>query len=85
MIPSVAAIRRKFDQRRKGIGTLDRLLRRLIGLDAKMAQYRDGAIFVRAVVDKVGMAEFNAVWQEPAHLPTKAEIADPDAWVARVL
>ena len=39
----------------------------------------------QAVVDKVGMAEFNAVWQEPAHLPTKAEITDPDAWVARVL
>ncbi|MFC5176642.1 zinc-dependent metalloprotease [Nocardioides taihuensis] len=85
VIPSVASIRRKFDQRRKGIGTLDRLLRRLIGLDAKMAQYRDGAIFVRAVVDKVGMTEFNAVWQEPAHLPTKAEITDPDAWVTRVL
>ena len=27
---------------------LDRLLRRLLGLDAKMAQYRDGAAFVRA-------------------------------------
>ena len=30
-------------QRRKGVGTLDRLLRRLLGLDQKMAQYRDGA------------------------------------------
>ncbi len=47
VIPSVAEIRRKFDQRRKGVGTLDRLLRRLLGLDAKMAQYRDGAQFVR--------------------------------------
>ena len=85
VIPSVADIRRKFNQRRKGVGVLDRLLRRLLGLDAKMAQYRDGAKFVRGVVDKVGMAEFNAVWERPENLPTKAEIADPDAWVARVL
>ncbi|MGH3334727.1 MAG: zinc-dependent metalloprotease [Nocardioides sp.] len=85
VIPSVAEIRRKFDRRRKGVGTLDRLLRRLLGLDAKMAQYRNGARFVRGVVDKVGMHEFNAVWESPANLPTKAEIADPSAWVGRVL
>jgi coenzyme F420 biosynthesis associated uncharacterized protein len=85
VIPSVGEIRRKFDRRRKGVGTLDRVLRRLLGLDAKMAQYRDGARFVRGVVDKVGMHEFNAVWASPDNLPTKAEIADPSAWVGRVL
>ena len=85
VIPSVARIRTAFDERRKGAGTLDRVLRRLLGLDAKMAQYRDGARFVRGVVDKVGMTEFNAVWERPENLPSKAEIADHDAWVARVL
>lgn len=85
VIPSVAEIRKKFNQRRKGAGSLDKLLRRLLGLDAKMAQYRDGAVFVRHVVDKVGMEEFNAVWTGPETLPSKAEITDPDAWVARVL
>jgi coenzyme F420 biosynthesis associated uncharacterized protein len=84
VIPSVAAIRAKFTQRRKGVGTLDRMLRRLLGLDAKMAQYRDGAAFVHAVVDKVGMEDFNAVWAGPENLPSKAEIHDPAAWVARV-
>jgi coenzyme F420 biosynthesis associated uncharacterized protein len=85
VIPTVASIRNKFNERRKGTGSLDRLARKLLGLDAKMAQYRDGAKFVRAVVDKVGMAEFNAIWAAPAHLPTKAEIHDPDSWVGRVL
>jgi coenzyme F420 biosynthesis associated uncharacterized protein len=84
VIPSVADIRRKFTERRKGVGTLDKLLRRLLGLDQKMAQYRDGAIFVRAAVDKVGMEGFNAVWSEPANLPTKSEILDPSLWIARV-
>ena len=85
VIGSVAEIRRAFDQRRQGVGVLDRFLRRLLGLDAKMAQYRDGAKFVRGVVDKVGMADFNAVWERPEHLPSKAEIAAPEAWVDRVL
>jgi coenzyme F420 biosynthesis associated uncharacterized protein len=85
VIPSVAQIRKKFNQRRQGVGSLDKLLRRVLGLDAKMAQYRDGAVFVRHVVDKVGMQEFIAVWTGPETLPSKAEISDPDAWVARVL
>ncbi|GAA1477860.1 zinc-dependent metalloprotease [Nocardioides aestuarii] len=85
VIPSVEKIRGKFDQRRKGVGLLDRVLRKALGLDVKMAQYRDGAQFVRGVVDKVGMADFNAVWERPENLPSKAEISDPSAWVSRVL
>ena len=85
VIGSVAEIRRSFDKRRRGVGTLDRVLRRVLGLDAKMAQYRDGARFVRGVVDKVGMADFNAVWDRPENLPTTAEIKEPAAWVSRVL
>jgi coenzyme F420 biosynthesis associated uncharacterized protein len=84
VIPSVAEIRRKFTQRRKGTSSLDRLLRRLLGLDAKMRQYRDGAEFVREVNERVGLSGFNAVWAEPANLPTKSEIRDPASWVARV-
>ncbi len=85
VIPTVASIRAAFNRRRRGTGSIDRLLRRLLGMEAKMAQYRDGAVFVRAVVDKVGMEQFNAVWATPHHLPSKDEIHAPDAWVARVL
>ena len=85
VIPSVEQIREKFNQRRQGLGALDRILRRLLGLDAKMAQYRDGAAFVRHVVDTAGMERFNAVWERPENLPSKTEIGDPAAWVARVL
>ena len=85
VIGSVKEIRAKFTKRRQGIGTLDRILRRLLGLEAKMAQYRDGATFVRGVVDRVGMDEFNAVWAEPEHLPRKSELTDHDRWIRRVL
>ncbi|MEV7074910.1 zinc-dependent metalloprotease [Streptomyces sp. NPDC091972] len=85
VVPSVAEIREKFQQRRaKGASRLDMALRKLLGLDAKLRQYRDGERFVRAVVDEVGMDGFNRVWTSPNTLPTKSEIAKPADWVARV-
>jgi coenzyme F420 biosynthesis associated uncharacterized protein len=84
VIPSVAEIRRKFDQRRSASVGIDRILRRLLGLEAKMRQYRDGAVFVRAVSDQVGRDGFNAVWSSPEALPRAAEIVEPGAWVRRV-
>ncbi|HSF26613.1 MAG TPA: zinc-dependent metalloprotease [Actinomycetes bacterium] len=85
VIPSVAAIRERFQRRRQGRGWADQLTRRLLGLDAKMRQYRDGAAFVRQVVDQVGRDGFNAVWSSPAALPTRAEVLAPASWVARVV
>ncbi len=85
VVPSVLEIREKFQQRRaRGASRLDQALRKLLGLDAKLRQYRDGERFVRAVVDEVGMDGFNRVWTSPNTLPTKAEIARPADWIARV-
>ena len=84
VIPSVAHIRRRFEQRRQGSGGLDRIVRRLLGLEGKMRQYRDGAEFVRTVERTVGREGFDAVWAEPANLPSRSEILDPAAWVSRV-
>ncbi|MHA3701603.1 zinc-dependent metalloprotease [Jatrophihabitans sp. YIM 134969] len=86
VIPTQSAIEGRFASRRKkGGNPLDRLLRKLLGLDAKTRQYVDGAKFVRTVVDLVGVESFNTVWTSPETLPTKAEIADPTRWVGRVL
>lgn len=84
IVPSVETIRARFEKRRDGLGPADILLRRVLGLEAKMAQYRDGAKFVRAVIDRVGVDGFNAVWTSPQTLPAPEEIADPRLWVARV-
>ncbi|MDI9886118.1 zinc-dependent metalloprotease [Streptomyces sp. HNM0645] len=85
VVPSVGEIREKFQQRRaRGASRLDLALRKLLGLDAKLRQYRDGERFVRAVVEEVGMEGFNRVWTSPNTLPTKAEIAAPADWIARV-
>ena len=42
VIPTVETIRAKFTVRRQGQG-FDKIIRKLLGLDAKMRQYRDGA------------------------------------------
>ena len=85
VVPTVAEIREKFQKRRaSGAGRLDQALRKLLGLDAKLRQYRDGERFVRAVVDQVGVDGFNRVWTSPNTLPTKSEISKPAEWVARV-
>ena len=83
-IPTVAHIRARFSERRKGGGTPDRLLRRLLGLEAKMRQYRDGAVFVRGVQEKVGVEGFNAIWTSQDTLPLAREIEEPESWVRRV-
>jgi coenzyme F420 biosynthesis associated uncharacterized protein len=84
VVPTAETIRARFDERRKGAGPVDRVIRRLFGLDLKMRQYAEGEKFVKYVVGEAGMESFNRVWTSPDTLPTPAEIADPAVWVARV-
>ena len=86
VIAGLDDIRASFDARRaKATGLMDLILRKVFGLEAKLAQYRDGGAFVRAVVAASGVAGLNTVWESPAALPTRAEIRDPHAWLRRVL
>lgn len=85
VIPTVASIRASFDRRRNPGNPVEQFLRRLLGIDIKMRQYAEGRKFVQAVLDRVGMDGLNQVWTSKDTLPTLAEIADPDAWVSRVV
>lgn len=84
VVPSVRQIRQRFTVRRQGGGLAERLMRALLGIDAKLRQYAEGAAFTRHVVGAVGMAGFNTVWTSPETLPTRAEITNPAAWLRRV-
>lgn len=85
VVPSVRTIRRRFERRSELQGALDRFVRRLLGMDAKMRQYSDGQRFVTAVVAASGLAGFNRIWERVEHLPSEAEIHDPQRWIDRVL
>ena len=84
IIPSVKTIRQRFNDRGKDRGVIEKFIRSLLGLDAKMRQYSDGARFVRAVVDAAGMEGFNKVWESADHLPTEPEIHDAKLWLERM-
>lgn len=86
VVPSVATIRSRFDERRqRKQPPLQRLLRALLGLDAKLSQYTRGKAFVDDVVNRVGMKRFNTIWTGPDTLPLPAEIENPQRWIDRVL
>jgi len=86
VVPSVATIRRRFDERRQHKQPpLQRLIRTLLGFDAKLSQYTRGKAFVDDVVAKVGMKRFNAVWSSPETLPLTTEVDEPQRWIDRVL
>ncbi len=84
VVPNVETIRARFTVRRRGGGLVDRLLRALLGVEAKVKQYAVGSAFTKYVVLAVGMDGFNRVWESPETLPTRAELAEPAAWLRRV-
>ena len=84
VVTTLPVIRARFESRRDQRG-LTAMLGRLIGMDAKLAQYRDGASFCRAVLGRVGHRGLNAVFEAPDKMPLPDELGDPDRWIARVL
>jgi len=84
IVPSVKTIRQRFTARGKDRGVIEKFIRNLLGLDAKMRQYSDGSKFVREVVAVAGMQGFNRVWESANQLPTEAEIHDSKLWLERM-
>lgn len=84
VIPTVSTMRAAFQKRRESSSAIMRLLRQILGVEGKMEQYRDGARFVRAISQEIGMEGFNHIWTSAHTLPTREEISAPDAWLKRV-
>jgi coenzyme F420 biosynthesis associated uncharacterized protein len=84
VVKTVEHLRPRFEARRVARGRFERALRRLAGIEAKSAQYVQGAAFVRAGLAALGHEGFNAVFASAAALPTAAEMDDPPAWIERL-
>ena len=84
--PDVATLRERFEGRRQAPRRgFDRFVARLTGLDLKLEQYRRGERFVAGVHAAGGEAALAQLWEGPQYLPTEAELADPAAWLRRVM
>ncbi|HSN43331.1 MAG TPA: zinc-dependent metalloprotease, partial [Propionibacteriaceae bacterium] len=82
-IGSLSVIRARFDKRRAR-GGLAATVGKLMGMDAKLAQYRDGAAFCRHVLDRSGVEGLNLAFEHPRNLPSVTELHDPQLWVDRM-
>ena len=85
LVPDVERISERFHERRQQRTPFERAVLKLTGMDLKLEQYERGERFVRAVAELRGRAALARIWDGPESLPTAAEIARPEAWVARVL
>ncbi len=90
-LPALPRLRAAMSARRESRGLPWKLLERLLGLELKLRQYEEGRRFCDAVVaaggahgEDGGPRLLARVWRSAADLPTPAELADPDLWLARV-
>jgi coenzyme F420 biosynthesis associated uncharacterized protein len=84
LVPSADRFERVLTARRQSTSTLARFLQRLIGLEAKLAQYELGERFIESVERAGGTELFDRVWQGPEWLPVMDEVREPPRWIERV-
>jgi uncharacterized protein (DUF2342 family) len=59
-------------------------MQKLMGLEAKLAQYQAGEDFIAAIESQRGDRAVDVIWEDPQHLPSMAEIRNPASWMERV-
>ncbi len=84
LIPSQERFHKVLSERRKNASGLSKVIQRLTGMEAKLAQYEEGEQFIHAVEAAGGRDLFDEVWAGPENLPTIEEIRTPDLWIARI-
>ncbi len=85
LLPDTGRLREALRRRRAEPSQGERVLAQLLGLELKRQQYRLGAAFCSEVAERWGAEGLAAAWDDPANLPTLAELEDPVGWAARVL
>ena len=84
LIPNAAHFSQVLRARRESASGFVKLFQQLIGLEAKLRQYADGARFVREIENTGGPELLALAWQGPENLPSAPEIQAPDRWVSRL-
>lgn len=83
-IHEFAHLHMRMTQRQAQRPALDQLVLQLTGMHIKMAQYQQGEAFIEALVAHGGDALVQRLWQSATHIPTRYELAHPQAWITRM-
>jgi putative hydrolase len=83
-VPNGERFHRVMHERRQQAKGLNKLMQRLLGIEAKLAQYELGESFIEKVESERGRQALEPVWCEAANLPTMDEIREPHLWLERV-
>lgn len=83
VVPSYRTIREGFDQRRSAAGWFA-WIQKLLGMDIKYAQYRDGAAFCEKVLAVADRDTLSLAFSSADLLPSLAELREPQLWLKRV-
>src|SRR5215207_5849446 len=83
-IPSAERFARVLRERRRNQHGVARIVQRLLGIEAKLAQYEAGERFIAAIEAAAGPMAVDRCWEAPANLPTLEEIRAPERWLSRM-
>ena len=83
-VPHAQRFHRVMQERRNSATGVSRLMQKVMGLEAKLAQYQAGEDFIAAIESQRGDRAVDLIWQDQDHLPSMAEIRNPTAWMERV-
>lgn len=83
-LSEIPRFRRVISHRRSQVGPLAKLMRQMMGIEAKMNQYAAGERFIAAVEEAGGTEFLDRAWEGPECLPSMAEIREPRLWIDRV-
>jgi coenzyme F420 biosynthesis associated uncharacterized protein len=81
--PGYARLRDRLEARRADRGGLADVIARLLGMELKLRQYKQGKAFCDEVAEGTGVDGLNVVWRSPEALPTLEELEHPSDWMRR--
>ncbi|GBE21102.1 hypothetical protein BMS3Bbin01_00443 [bacterium BMS3Bbin01] len=85
LLPDLARMREALNRRRSEPAQGEQVLTTLLGVDVRPNQEIGTASFCNEVARRWSEDALTTLWEQPANLPSLAELIDPVGWAARVL
>ena len=84
LIGSLGALSEAMRRHRVELGSGDRFVERMFGLELGQDQFDRGTAFVKGVLERAGEEGLAQLWLSEKTLPTPAEVDAPGLWLERI-